>query len=365
MNILNIMQCTELGGTERATLELMKGLQQRRHDCRVISLNPLGQLTPALHAQGISAVGLPYRGRGGIMSVRRLHEQVRRRPCDAMIMTGPNLLGMMTLGDVARGRRLLAVHHHHTGEKPAWQWKLMYRVADRTFDAITFPSDFVRREAEALYPPIARKCHTVRNPIAMPPIPTAEQRSAARIALGVPLQAKVIGNAGWLIKRKRFDVFLQVVAKVIRQEVEEDVIGLIAGDGPERARLERLAAALGIADRIHWLGWHQEMSNFYLSLNCLLFNSDWEALSMTALEALSYGVPLVASVEHGGLGEIVVHEKHGILLENHDVDRLVQGVRRSMGKEACTLADAGRVRTEQYCNYESCVAPVEALLACR
>ena len=360
MDIINLIQCTDLGGTERASLQLMNGLKRQGHSCRVISLNPLGRLSPILRDQEIPASGMPYLGPGGLFSMPSLYSRLRKERCDAMIMTGHNLLAMRALGDLGGMNRILAVHHHHEGEKPDWQWRLIYRWADKAFKAITFPSDFIRFEAESLYPAIASKSHTIRNPIAMPLPPTLEQRCAARAALGLPQQAKVIGNAGWLIPRKRFDVFLRVAAQVVRRE--KDLVCLIAGDGPDRAKLERLAHELGVAERVRWLGWREDMSAFYLSLDCLLFNSDWEALSMTALEAMSHSVPLVASVKHGGLGEIVINEEHGTLLGEHDIEKLADGVMRSFGREGTRLGIAGRVRVGECCDFKTCVSSIEALI---
>ena len=354
------MQCTELGGTERAALQFMTGLQRQRHVCRVFSLNPLGRMAPLLRKAGIPAEGLAYRGMRGVRTFPGLYSRLRREQCDALIMTGLNLMAMLALGRLGGERRVLAVHHHHTGEKPDWQWRLMYRMAHRCFRAITFPSDFIRREAEILYPPIIEKTHTLRNPIDIPPIATVEEKAAARLILGIPPQAKVIGNAGWLIPRKRFDIFLRVTAELVKQH--RDLRCVIAGDGPERAQLERLARELDIVERVHWLGWREDMQPFYQSLDCLLFNSDWEALSMTALEALSHGVPLVASIEHGGLSEIVADGEDGILFNRHDVDVLAAAVRRSLGAEGARLARAGRARVERHCNMKSAALSLEALL---
>ncbi len=73
-----------------------------------------------------------------------------------------------------------------------------------------------------------------------------------------------------------------------------------------RDSLQRLAASLGIATPgVIWTGWLTDLTPFYAGIDVLLFNSDWDALGLTPVEAMSYGVPVVASVEHGGLGEIL------------------------------------------------------------
>ena len=129
-----------------------------------------------------------------------------------------------------------------------------------------------------------------------------------------------VGNAGWLIPRKRWDIFLQVAARVAA--VLPNVRFLIAGDGPERDALEKLAAELGIADRVIWLGWQDHLEDFYQRLDVMLFNSDWDAVGRSPLEAMSYGVPVVASVIHGGLNEIITSEEYSYLIDRHDVSLL-------------------------------------------
>jgi glycosyltransferase involved in cell wall biosynthesis len=362
MKILNIMQCTNLGGMEQASLRLMAGLQHRGHTCRVLSLNPLGALAPLLVGQGIAAQGLPYAGKGGWRSFPALRRALRGAQADALVMTGHNLLAMLALGGVARSQRVLAMHFHHTGVKPAWQWRLIYRLACRRFQAVTFPSDFVRKEAEALYPALASISQTVRNPIPLPDLPSAADRLTAREKLGLPGAALIVGNAGWLIGRKRFDVFLQVARRVIEQV--PGAIFLIAGDGPEKDSLQLLARELGISGNVRWLGWQQDLGAFYHSLDLLLFNSDWDAMGLTPLEAMSYGIPVVASVVNGGLREVINSAEVGFLLPVHDLQSLAQQtVSLLQGAERRTVGLRGRSRIAEIGSPEACAASYQELLS--
>lgn len=356
------MQGTNLGGMEQASLRLMIGLKEQGHSCEVISLNPVGGLGPLLEKQGIPATGLPYLGKGGWRSFPIMWRALRAVKADALIMTGHHLLAMLALGELCRGRRLLAIHFHHTGVKPPWQWRLIYRIACSRFQAITFPSDFVRSEAEELYPPIKSLSHLVRNPLSIPQLPTAEDRERARRSLGLPLGVPIIGNAGWLIPRKRFDVFLNVAAKVM--QAVPDALFLIAGDGEERARLEALARELNVADRVKWLGWQRNLTPFYQSLDIILFNSDWDAMGLAPLEAMSYGVPLVASVQQGGLKEIISKEEYGFLIPTHDVAALADKIIYFLQNphKARSVALAGRQRVEDVSNPEEHVKKIESLL---
>lgn len=352
MHILNIIQCANLGGMEQSTLALLTRLQARGHTTELLSLNPLGAMGRLLAENGIPAEGLPYLGRGGWRSVLQFKHRLAAKRADALIMTGHNLLAMEALGDLCARRRVLSIHFHHTGVKPRWQWRLIYRSALRHFFAIMFPSDFIRREAEDICPQIRPICHTVGCPIALPSLPSRFERAAARRRLGLPEQANVVGNAGWLIPRKRFDVFLEVARRIAAEH--SDALFAIAGDGPEADRLRSMALQLGIADRVRWLGWQSDLTDFYRSLDLMLFNADWEALGRSPLEALAAGVPVVASVLNGGLSEILGRTNYGQLYAEHNIDELAGAVLSVLSDPAAAgrLVEAGRRRLEQIASPE-------------
>jgi glycosyltransferase involved in cell wall biosynthesis len=342
MKILNLIQCANLGGMEQASLRLMRGLQARGHELQLLSLNPIGDLRPMLDAAKIPHEGLPYAGRGGWKILGKLRQRLRASDADAFIMTGHHLLAMLALNNLAKEHRILTIHFHHGGVKPDWQWRLIYRIACTKFKAITFPADFIRQEAEQIYPPVAKLAHTIRYPLTVPDLPTLEQKVAARRALGLPLDAPIIGNAGWLIPRKRFDVFLRTAALIVARVPEARFV--IAGDGGERAKLEALAASLNLTGRVTWAGWIKDMETFYRSLDVLLFNSDWDAMGLTPLEAISHGVPVVASVVNGGLKEVLASPQWGFLLNRHEPEVLAAEVMRLIQNpaEAQKLGLAGR-----------------------
>jgi glycosyltransferase involved in cell wall biosynthesis len=350
MKILNLIQCTNLGGMEQASLRLMRGLKDRGDNLQLLSLNPVGRLGPLLEEAGIPHEGLPYLGKGGWRSYGLLKDKLKNIHADGMLMTGHHLLASMALGDFCEGHRILTIHYHHGGVKSHLQWKLIYKMACRRFNAVTFNCDFIRKEAEAIYPPIARLAHTVRYQLDIPPLPAAEEKIQARKAFSLPLDRLIVGNAGWLIQRKRFDVFLRVARKVL--DKNPDVIFAAAGSGEEEQNLKRLADELGIAASVRWLGWQQEMSNFHKSLDVLLFNSDWDAVGLTPLEAMSYGVPAVCSVVHGGLGEILDSNEVGFLLPSHDIGALAERILYLLKHpaEAAAIGLAGRKHLEIVCD---------------
>jgi glycosyltransferase involved in cell wall biosynthesis len=346
MKIVCLIQCTNLGGMEQCMLLLLQEFRRMNIDAEVISLNPLGEMAGPLAQEGIPAHGLHYRGRGGWRSVPELRRLLKTIQADGMVMIGHNLMASVAIGNRWKNHRMLSIHYHHQGVKPAWQWRLIYAISAFQFRIIAYVSDYIMREALEIAPflrPRARMIGTI--------VPLQKRddktRAEARARLGVPTDAKVVGNAGWLIARKRWDVFLDVAAAVLRDEPR--TIFLIAGGGPDAEVLRAKATALGIDRNIVWLGWQKDLADFYQAIDLLLFNSDWDAQPRTPLEAMSYGIPVVASILQGGSREIIADDSMGILLQTHDIETLFRHVTRFLREPALAaeVGERGRQRIRE------------------
>jgi len=323
MKILILIQCANLGGMEHSTLLLMEEMKEMGHQVELLSLNELGAMKPLLEERGIPASATGYQGKWGWRSFFALKRALKSKDAEALIMVGHNLMGMLALGDFCKSNRILSLHFHHQGVKSLLEWRLIYKVAIWRFDRVIYPSRFIMNEAMGLIAELNRKERIVSYPISTPiKMPELEEQARRGMCERYRLSSnpQFVGNAGWLIPRKRWDIFLQVAARVAA--VLPNVRFLIAGDGPERDALEKLAAELGIADRVIWLGWQDHLEDFYQRLDVMLFNSDWDAVGRSPLEAMSYGVPVVASVIHGGLNEIITSEEYSYLIDRHDVSLL-------------------------------------------
>jgi len=288
-------------------------------------LNEVTGLGPLLTAAHVPYVGLKYRRPWGIPSIAEIYRAFRAEPSGALMMSGHNATAMIALGSLCRDHRMLCIHFHHTGVKTRRTWKLIYRIASSTFPVITFPSEFIRAEAEDIYPPLRSVSRILPYPFTVPrSTPSEAERSLARQSFGLATDAFVVGNAGWLIERKRWDIFLRVAHCVLRQR--PDAVFAVAGGGPELDRLRALTTELGIDKNVVWLGWLANINQFYAALDVLLFNSDWDALGRTPIEAAAWGVPVVASVANGGLSEFLRDGIDAYVSKAHDVEDLASKV---------------------------------------
>ena len=146
------------------------------------------------------------------------------------------------------------------------------------------------------------------------------------------------GRARLVAPRRLFEKngieYLIRAVPLILEELDMEVT--LIGDGPERARLERLASELGVAERVAFLGArpHAEMPGLLSSADLAVFPSLMEATSVAALESMACEVPVAAS-RVGGLPEIVDHEV-GALFE--------PGTPESLARTVVALLRGGRLR---------------------
>lgn len=155
-----------------------------------------------------------------------------------------------------------------------------------------------------------------------------------------------IGTVGRLVPVKNYALLVRVFSRLPHEPRCQLVL---VGDGPERASLERLAADLGVADRLEFLGHRDDVPTILRSLDVFVLPSLNEGMSNTLLEAMAAGLPVLAS-DVGGNGEIIEPDKSGLLFPSQDIDsavaqlrRLTESptLRRTLGREG-----AERVRAE-------------------
>jgi glycosyltransferase involved in cell wall biosynthesis len=108
--------------------------------------------------------------------------------------------------------------------------------------------------------------------------------------------------AGRLTAQKRLDRFLDLLARV-RSAVGPTVRGVVAGAGPLETELRASAASLGLGQAVRFLGAVEDMAPVYDRADVFVLTSDWEGTPNVLLEAMSSGLPCVAT-RVGGVADM-------------------------------------------------------------
>jgi glycosyltransferase involved in cell wall biosynthesis len=124
---------------------------------------------------------------------------------------------------------------------------------------------------------------------------------------------------------------------------------VFAGVGPEEQRLRNAASALGIGERVSFLGYVADMPPLYAATDLVVQSSFTEGLPNVILEAAYLGVPIVAT-DVGGTAEVIEHGRSGWLVAPRSVAALTDGLREFLQRPAAffAMAGAGRQRIEAH-----------------
>ena len=121
-------------------------------------------------------------------------------------------------------------------------------------------------------------------------------------ALGLKTDRRFLISVGRLDRQKGFDWLFPQLPRIFAAQPEYDL--LLVGEGPERARLQAQATALGIQTRVHFLGWQANVPRLLKLADFLLLPSRWEGMPNVLLEAMAAGLPVVTT-EVEGAAEIL------------------------------------------------------------
>ena len=170
-----------------------------------------------------------------------------------------------------------------------------------------------------------RRLHVVYNGVALD---RTGHESISRKELNIPEDAVIVGAVGRLAHQKAPERLLQTLHGIDRERAHL----VIVGDGPQRDQLESEAAALGIAERTHFLGARDGLSMMAL-FDLLLLPSRYEGLPYVLLEALLCGLPIVVS-DVGGAREAVLDGINGFVVDEGDTTALIDSVQRLVDSDA-------------------------------
>jgi glycosyltransferase involved in cell wall biosynthesis len=180
--------------------------------------------------------------------------------------------------------------------------------------------------------------------------PAPERVREARARLGVGADDIVIGTVGRLDHQKGTTYFLQAAAHVMRLRPRVRIV--VAGDGHLRAQHEAEAAALGIAGRTTFTGFCDDVPALQSALDIQAFPSLWEGTPLTVFEAMSMGLPIVAtSVD--GLAEVLRQRENALLVPPRDPEALAAALLELVDRPA-RGAELGARAQQDSRHYDVC-----------
>lgn len=318
----------EQAGTQRFLLELLTRLDRGAFEPIVFSALRRGELLPAIESLGLpvlefgtgkhAASPATMRGLAGAAAYLR-RERVAILNC---------MLGIITLFGPFVGRAAgVPVVINHQRNAAYWirggaRERVYGFVNRRLVDAVAVNSGAARDELVRRFGVPAAKVVDVGAGIDVERFAWAppDTRLAAELGLaGHP----VVGIVAKLSPVKGHEWFLEAAARVARER--NDTRFLIVGDGPRRSELEGMAGALGLADKVVFLGARDDVPALLRLMDVFVLSSVSEGSPNAVMEAMAAGVPVVAT-DVGGVTDAVGGPSSAVLVPPHDADALARGV---------------------------------------
>jgi glycosyltransferase involved in cell wall biosynthesis len=359
--ILLLIKGLGRGGAEQILASSIPYLDRERFDHEVAYLLPWKDAL----VKEIADHGVPVHCLGGGRGfgwIPRLRALARERGIDLIHAQSPVAAAGARLAFPGRRRPRSVYTEHNVWER--------YHSATYWANLTTFPrNDHVFAVSEHV-----RRSIAYPAPLRGLPMPPVETRyhgidveavrgwahvDGVRDELGIPPEAPVVGTVANLKGHKRLDRLLRAAAIVRRSH--PDVRFVLVGSGPREADLRRLATKLHLDGTVSFLGFREDAQRVTASFDVFALSSEHEGLSIALIEALALGRPAVVP-DVGGLGEVVRHDREGLLVPAGDEGALAAAIVRLLGDGDLRrrLGATGRVRAEDF-DIRVAVARIEAV----
>lgn len=327
LRILQISHDLRPGGLQRVVIDLAQGLRRLGHDAHICSLRGPGPLGEEIRARGIPLWEMPWPERGADrMLFLKVFRLLRERRYDVVHThnTQPFLDGGLA---AFLARVPVRVHTDHARPFPdKLRYMAMERLMSHAYGKVVGVSAHTAGELRRHEGIALSKLAVIPNGI------DGEwyrsecarlDRRRLREEAGLGGFQTVFGLGARLEAQKGIAFLLEAMPAIM--ERHPDCALALAGSGSLEGELKEKARALGVDGNVRFLGSYPQLLRFYPLLDFLVLPSLWEGLPLCILEAMSLGLPIIAT-NVGGVGDALEDGRTARLVPPGDAAALARAV---------------------------------------
>jgi len=346
MKILIVITGLGVGGAERLVTALADRYAAVGHEVLLLRLGGEAELTPQDHRVSLENLRMsrsPWSLLVGLVRFRRLVLTFKPDVVNSHLAHANILARLLRL--ITPMPRLISSAHNTTDGGRARM--LGYRLTDGLANISTNVSrEAVNafQEKGAVRPGRMVAIHNGIDTSAFSFDPAARKR--VREELGLAESTSLFLAVGRLCQQKDYPNLLRAFARISGTQNAPRLA--IVGDGPLRADLDAMAAALMVKDRVHFLGIRHDIPALMAACDVFVLASAWEGFGLVVAEAMACE-RLVVATDCGGVREVV--EQNGILVPPHECEALATALGKALhlgNEERSRLGRAARSRVIKY-----------------
>ena len=355
VKLLHITGDSKFGGGGIIISRLAAMAQQMGWQVDVLTTDPVFQ--QVLRKQGTGVIGLdvirreirPPRDLKGLFQlwwflIRNRYDIVHTHTSKGGFVgrLAARAAGVRTVIHTAHG----FAFHEESRRRTLRLYTMLERVAAHSCDRIVTVSEYHRRWAIKLGIANPRKIAAIPNGISSDRVKVDRDRESVRRELGVAENVRMVLTIGRLAEEKGLDDLLHA-ARLIARDPEAQFKIVFAGTGPLAASLVKTAIELGIQERVLFLGFRSDIGDLLAASDIVVLPSLREGLSISLLEAMAAGKPIVTTVISSNL-EATQNGKAALLVPTKSPDALAKAIvrlsqncslRQSIGPNAKEIFD--------------------------
>ena len=324
---------------QRVVLDLSESLRLLGQNVEICSLRGPGPLMPEAESKGIPVHAMPWRAHGAdkgmFLKVARL---IRANRYDVVHTHNTQAF---TDGGLAAilARTPIRIHTDHArGYPDKWKYLFAEKLLSKAFSKVVAVSGHTLRDLRKHQGIAASRMTVIANGIDAVRYRSASEsfdRPLQRSKTGLGRFTHVFGLGVRLEEQKGIRYLIQAMPEVVRAFPGTGLA--IAGNGSLLESLKRQAAELGVADNVVFLGAFPDLTRFYPLLDTFILPSVWEGMPLCLLEAMSIGLPVIAT-DVGGVSELIVDGEHGYLVPAADPGALSRAMLSHLGNAGSAAA---------------------------
>lgn len=324
------------GGQERRIVSEMEGMRRRGHHVLLVTRSHC-RIRKEAEQRGIPVTTLDMRGKFDIRAIRALARLLKREAIQVVdTHSGIDSWVGALAAKLAGTPVLVRTRHLNIPLKRSWLNFVHYLP-----DALVTCGEAMRRQLVENCGFPAEELANIPTGIDFGRFKASKSRDNLRQELGLAPDIQVALMVGVIRGVKRHEVALRAFHAFSQSHPEAML--LLAGEGPMRPDMERLAAELGITDKVRFLGHREDVPDLMAAADLLLLTSRSEGVPQAVTQAMGMGLPVVATAV-GGVPELVIHERTGLLVPPEDPTAVAQAMLRLAEDPelAARLGEAGR-----------------------
>jgi glycosyltransferase involved in cell wall biosynthesis len=354
------------GGAERLALDIATRLEPSRFRSTLCASRFASTPTPTeqerqalelMNQTGVDFLALGRHRRGEFLPWRHLAAYIRREHVDVLHahMFGSNLWGTV-IGRLANVPVIVAHEHTWSFEGEPLRRFLDRELIGRWSDAFIAVSRDDRRKMIEIERVPPKRVRFIANGID-PEAPTPGRDLRTELGIG---PGPLIGAVGSMRAQKAYENLIRAAADLRKDH--PDIHVLIAGDGPEKPKLEALVRELGVDDVIVMPGRRLDVPDLLAEFDLAVCASHFEGSPLSVMEYMEAGLPIVAT-RVGGVPDLIEDGIHGLLVEPGDPTALAAAIHDLLidRARASTFGAHARERRRHEFSLDAMIHNIEAL----